>query len=137
MVSVKTINCQSPSVRPQVWHSRMQGRPVNELLDVPVERPTVDQLKIEVGRTKKNRVVTRLAGDGGKTVSWTRSTRPATINARFIDRLPYERNGDRKPVCLYTTTARQRPYLLPSADCAVVRPYEGTLVIKRPHTMHQ
>jgi hypothetical protein len=27
----------------------MQGRPVNELLDVPVERPTVDQLKIEVG----------------------------------------------------------------------------------------
>jgi hypothetical protein len=28
----------------------MQGRPVNELLDVPVERPTVDQLKIEVGR---------------------------------------------------------------------------------------
>src|SRR5829696_2897002 len=79
------------SVSPQVWHSRMQGRPVNELLDVPVERPTVDQLKIEVGRTKKDRVVTRLPGDGGKTVSWIRSTRPATINARFIDRLPYER----------------------------------------------
>src|SRR5829696_675510 len=51
---------------PQVWHSRMQGRPVNELLDVPVERPTVDQLKIEVGRTKKDRVVTRLTGDHGK-----------------------------------------------------------------------
>src|SRR5829696_6069975 len=66
MVSVKTINCQSPSVRPQVWHSRMQGRPVNELLDVPVERPTVDQLKIEVGRTKKDRIVTRPTGDHGK-----------------------------------------------------------------------
>src|SRR5215213_4049337 len=51
---------------PRVWHSRMQGRPVNELLDVPVERPTVDQLKIEVGRTKKDRVVTRLTGDHGK-----------------------------------------------------------------------
>src|SRR5215211_1186682 len=73
----------------------------------------------------------------GKTVSWTRSTRPATINARFIDRLPYERNGDWKPVCLYTATARQRRCLLPSADCAVVRPYEGTFVIKRPRTMHQ
>jgi hypothetical protein len=44
----------------------MQGRPVNELLDVPVERPTVDQLKIEGGRTKKDRVVTRLTGDHGK-----------------------------------------------------------------------
>ena len=29
----------------------------------------VDQLKIEVGRTKKDRVVTRLTGDHGKTVS--------------------------------------------------------------------
>src|SRR5215218_5040201 len=51
---------------PKVWHPRMQGRPVNELLDVPVERPTVDQLKIEVGRTNKDRVVTRLTGDHGK-----------------------------------------------------------------------
>ena len=47
-------------------HSRMQGRPVNELLDVPLERPTVDQLKIEVGHTKKDRVVTGLTGDHGK-----------------------------------------------------------------------
>jgi hypothetical protein len=115
----------------------MQGRPVNELLDVPVERPTVDQLKIEVGRTKKDRVVTRLTGDDGKNGQLDAVDEAGTINARFIDRLPYERNGDRKPVCLYTTTARQRPCLLPSADCAVVRPYEGTLVIKRPRTMHQ
>jgi len=42
------------------------GSAGNELLDVPVERATVDQLKIEVGRTKKDRVVTRLTGDHGK-----------------------------------------------------------------------
>ena len=29
----------------------------------------------------------------GKSVTWTRSTRPAAISARFIDRLPWERNG--------------------------------------------
>src|SRR3954463_9588330 len=29
----------------------------------------------------------------GKSVTWTRSTRPAAIRARFIDRLPCERNG--------------------------------------------
>jgi len=29
----------------------------------------------------------------GKSVTWTRSTRPAAISARFIDRLPCERNG--------------------------------------------
>jgi hypothetical protein len=86
---------------------------------------------------QENRVVTRLTGDGGKNGHWTRSTRPATINARFIDRLPYERNGDRKPVCLYTTTARQRPCLLPSADLCCRATIRGTLVIKRPRTMHQ
>jgi len=42
------------------------GSAGNELLDVPVERATVDQLKIEVGRTKKDRVVTRLTGNHGK-----------------------------------------------------------------------
>src|SRR5512133_3231731 len=97
----------SPSVRPQVWHSRMQGRPVNELLDVPVERPTVDQLKIEVGRTKKDRVVTRLTGDHGKD---GRSTRPATINARFIDRLPDERNGTADSSLSRATTSTASPF---------------------------
>jgi hypothetical protein len=29
----------------------------------------------------------------GKSVTWTRSTRPAAISARFMDRLPCERNG--------------------------------------------
>src|SRR6266487_219105 len=29
----------------------------------------------------------------GKIVTWTRSTRPAAISARFIDRLPCERSG--------------------------------------------
>jgi hypothetical protein len=42
------------------------GSAGNELLDVPVERATVDQLKIEVGRTKKDRVVTGLTDDHGK-----------------------------------------------------------------------
>jgi hypothetical protein len=71
----------------------MQGRPVNELLDVPVERPTVDQLKIEVGRTKKDRVVTRLTGDHGKDGQLDSVDEAGGHHARFIDRLPYERNG--------------------------------------------
>ena len=33
--------------------SDMQGGPVDELLDVAVERPALDQLQVEVGRTLK------------------------------------------------------------------------------------
>ena len=34
----------------------MQGRPVAELLDAAVERPALDQLEVEVGRTLEDRV---------------------------------------------------------------------------------
>ena len=34
----------------------MQGGPVDELLDVAVERPALDQLEVEVGRTLEDRV---------------------------------------------------------------------------------
>ena len=74
----------------------MQGRPVNELLDVPVERPTVDQLKIEVGRTKKDRVVTRLTGDHGKDgqldsvdeAARYRPSNPASARSSRVSRRP-------------------------------------------------
>jgi hypothetical protein len=37
--------------------SDMQGGPVDELPDVAVERPVLDGLQVEVGRTLKDRVV--------------------------------------------------------------------------------
>ena len=43
--------------------SAMQGGPVGELLDVAVERPALDQLEVEVGRTLEDRVITGLTGD--------------------------------------------------------------------------
>jgi hypothetical protein len=59
----------------------------------PSSGPALDQLEVEVGRTLEDRVQPGLTGDHGESVTWTRSTRPAAISARFIDRLPCERNG--------------------------------------------
>src|SRR5215203_6802791 len=41
----------------------MQGGPVDELLDMTVERPVLDQLQVEVGRTLEDRVHSGLTGD--------------------------------------------------------------------------
>ena len=41
----------------------MEGGPVDELLDVAVERPALDQLEVEVGRTLEDRVRPGLTGD--------------------------------------------------------------------------
>jgi hypothetical protein len=41
----------------------MQGGPVDELLDVAVERPALDQLEVEVGRTLEDRAQSGLTGD--------------------------------------------------------------------------
>ena len=46
--------------------SDMQGGPVDELLDVAVQRPAVDQLEVEVGRTLEDWFVSGLAGDHRK-----------------------------------------------------------------------
>src|SRR5205823_13651810 len=43
--------------------SDMQGGPVAELLDMAVERPVLDQLEVEVGRTLEDRVQPGLTGD--------------------------------------------------------------------------
>src|SRR5262249_10183702 len=43
--------------------SGMQGGPVDELLDVAIERPALDQLEVEVGRTLEDRGITGLTGD--------------------------------------------------------------------------
>src|SRR5687767_8015125 len=42
--------------------SGMQGGPVDELLDVAVERPAIDQPEVEVGRTLEDRVQSGLTG---------------------------------------------------------------------------
>lgn len=41
----------------------MQGGPIDELLGVAVERPVLDQLEVEVGRTLEDRVHSGLTGD--------------------------------------------------------------------------
>ena len=41
----------------------MEGGSVDELLDVTVERPVLDQLQVEVGRTLEDRVQPGLTGD--------------------------------------------------------------------------
>src|SRR6202030_3515386 len=43
--------------------SDMQGGPVDELLDVAVERLALDQLEVEVGRTLEDRVQPGLTGN--------------------------------------------------------------------------
>jgi hypothetical protein len=41
----------------------VQAGPVDELLDVSVERPAVDQLEVKVGRTLEDRFLSALTGD--------------------------------------------------------------------------
>jgi hypothetical protein len=87
----------------------MQGGPVDELLDVAVERPALDQLEVEVGRTLEDRVQPGLTGDDGEERDLDGSTWPAAISARFIDRLPCERNGTSDSSLSRATTSTALP----------------------------
>ena len=49
----------------------MEGGSVDELLDVAVERPALDQFQVEVGRTLEDRFRPSQTADGGKSVTWT------------------------------------------------------------------
>src|SRR4051794_24497831 len=53
----------SPKVIIAMTLPSMEGGSVDELLDVTVERLTVDQLEVEVGRTLEDRVGPGLTGD--------------------------------------------------------------------------
>ena len=72
----------------------MEGGSIDRPLDLPVERPVLDQFQVEVGRTLADRVQSRLTGDD-------REERRLHVvdeagghqRARFNDRLPCERNG--------------------------------------------
>jgi hypothetical protein len=66
----------------------VQAGLVRELLNVAVERPTLDQLEVEVGCTLKDRVITGLTGDDGEDRHLDAVDNPAAMSARFIDRLP-------------------------------------------------
>jgi hypothetical protein len=72
---------------------RNDGGLVDELLDVVVECPVLDQLQVEVRRPLEDRVIASLSVITGNSVTCWRSTRPAAISVRVIDRLPCERNG--------------------------------------------
>jgi hypothetical protein len=65
----------------------------SQLLDVAVERPALDQLKVEVGRTLEDRVHSGLTGDHREDCHLDTVDQTGAISARFIDRLPCERNG--------------------------------------------
>ena len=51
-----TFGCLPGRVHGWTDDSDMQGGPVDELLDVAVEPPALDQLEVEVGRTLEDRV---------------------------------------------------------------------------------
>src|SRR5215470_18578770 len=61
----------------------VQRGAVDEFLGAAVERSAFDQLEVEVGRTHEDRIRARVSGDDGKSVTWTRSMRPAAMTARF------------------------------------------------------
>src|SRR6266576_5962084 len=66
--SLPSFDCpQARTCAPGAWtDSNMQGRPIGELLDVAVERSTLDQLEVEVGRTLEDRIRSILARDHGE-----------------------------------------------------------------------
>ena len=87
----------------------MQAGPVDELLDVAVERPVLEQLEIEVGCALEDGSSPVCPVMTGNSVTCTRSTRPAAISARFRDRLPCERNGTSDSSLSRATTSTASP----------------------------
>ena len=73
----------------------MQGRPVDELLGVAVERPALDQLEVEVCRTLEDRVE---PGDDIDGVALTRVASGQLSGSRARSRLerPALRGGERR-----------------------------------------
>jgi hypothetical protein len=71
----------------------MEGGSVDELLDVAVERPVLDQLQVEVGRILEDRFQPGLTGDDREERDLQAVDEAGAISARFNDRLPCERNG--------------------------------------------
>src|SRR6185312_14786931 len=58
----------------------MQGGPVGELLDVAVERPALDQLQVEVGRTAEDRLL------AGARPFQDHDVSPRMVNGRSMER---------------------------------------------------
>jgi hypothetical protein len=71
----------------------MEGGSIDRPLDLPVERPVLDQFQVEVGRTLADRVQSHLTGDDREERRLHVVDEAAAISARFNDRLPCERNG--------------------------------------------
>jgi hypothetical protein len=72
----------------------------------------------------------------GKCVAWTRSTRRAAISARFVDRLPFERNGTSDSSLSRATTSTASPLTtvafgqLRGPSIVVDTTVDGTLLIR-------
>ena len=110
----------------------MQGGPVDELLDVAVERPALDQLEVEVGRTLEDRVHPGLTGDHGE--------------ERHLDAVD-QTGGHQRPVHRQAAVRAQRHLgllLEPGDDVdgvtahdGRVRPVEGSFQCGRHHRCRQ
>jgi hypothetical protein len=89
--------------------SDMQGGPVDELVDVAVERPALDQLQVEVGRTLKDQVHSGLTGDDREERHLHVVDQAGGWLARANDRLPCERNGTSDSSLSRATTSTASP----------------------------
>src|SRR5450755_1306506 len=112
--------------------SGMQGGPVDELLDVAVERPALDQLEVEVGRTLEDRVQPGLPGDHRE--------------ERHLDAVD-QAGAHQRPVHRQAAVRAQRylgPLLEPGDDVdgvaahdVGIRPVEGSFQCGRHHRGRQ
>src|SRR5688572_31630201 len=112
--------------------SGMQGGPVDELLDVAVERPALDQFEVEVGRTLEDRVRSGLTGDHRE--------------ERHLDAVD-QAGGHQRPVHRQAAVRAQRHLgllLEPGDDVdgvtaydGRVRPVEGSFQCGRHHRCRQ
>src|SRR5580692_4957300 len=66
LIAIDGESCSPSNDQNLSMGSDMQGGPVDELLGVAVERPALDQLEVEVGRTLEDRVLPGLTGDDGE-----------------------------------------------------------------------
>ncbi len=72
----------------------MEAGSVDELLGATVERPTLQQFQVEVGRTTEDRAGPAVSGDGGEDRPLQTVDQAPAVSAQFSDRLACEHLRD-------------------------------------------
>jgi hypothetical protein len=80
----------------------MQIGSVDELVGVTIERPVLEEFKVEIGRTLEDRVQPGLTGDDGKECHLYAINQPAAFYAKII--LPQANSRYQR---MYMTDARK------------------------------